>query len=155
MGPGGRGTRTGKILEDMIKTALVNNGYGVCEQKTISTALFGNRYIADFVVSYSRKDENKCDMNAIDKIIISCKWQQVSGTAEQKLLYEIASLIEIIKNSEGGYKKAYVVLGGHGFSNHAKKYLLSQKHREILKDGELVEVLDLEEITAKINRKEL
>ena len=98
---------------------------------------------------------SKCDMESFQKIIISCKWQQVSGTAEQKLLYEIASLIEIIKESNNKYRKAYVVLGGHGFSTHAKEYLLSQRHREILKNGDLVEVLDLEEITAKINTRNL
>ncbi len=155
MGPGGGNTRTGKTFEDVIKAALISNGYGVCEQIVIGKSLFGGNYKADFVVSDPLPGTNKCIMSNPGKIIISCKWQQVPGTAEQKLLYEIASLIKIIKESNGAYSKAYVALGGPGFSAHTKKYLLSQRHREILKDGELVEVLYIDDMIAKINSHRL
>jgi len=44
------------------------------------------------------------------QILISVKWQQVSGTAEQKVPFEVLCLLEAIEN--GPYQKAYLVLGG-------------------------------------------
>ena len=155
MGPGGSGTKTGKILENMIKSALIDNGYGVCYQKYIGKSLFNTRYKADFVVSPHPTASGKCDMKSPEKVIISCKWQQVAGTAEQKLLYEIATLIKIIKESNNTVRKAYVVLGGHGFRRETTEYFFSQRHREVLKDGELVEILSMEDMVAKINKREL
>jgi len=43
--------------------------------------------------------------------LISMKWQQVSGTAEQKVPFEVICLIEALKNNGGRYSKAYLVLG--------------------------------------------
>ncbi len=47
----------------------------------------------------------------------------MAGTAEQKVIYEIASLIKIIENDN--FKKANIVIGGNGFSQNAKEYLFS------------------------------
>ncbi|WP_310795017.1 PD-(D/E)XK nuclease superfamily protein [Desulfofundulus thermocisternus] len=86
--------------------------------------------------------------------MVSAKWQQVRGTAEQKLLYEIASLISIIRNSDK-HRKAYVVLGGTGFSRGARSFLLHNKHLEVLADGYPVEVISLEGFLARANKGEL
>lgn len=85
-------------------------------------------------------------------VIVSAKWQEVSGTAEQKVPYDIASLINIVKRSEGRVRKGYVVLGGPGFSRHAREFLLRQGHRDIFSEGHLVEVVSLEEFLARANR---
>lgn len=45
--------------------------------------------------------------------LVSVKWQQVAGTAEQKVPYEVMCLVDAIRNN--GYEKAYVVLGGEGW----------------------------------------
>jgi hypothetical protein len=50
------------------------------------------------------------------KILISLKWQQVSGTAEQKIPYEIICLLKALRDSDGIYLKAYLVLGGEGWT---------------------------------------
>ena len=42
------------------------------------------------------------------KILISVKWQQVSGTAEQKVPFEIIGLADAVLTGE--YAKAYLVL---------------------------------------------
>ena len=41
------------------------------------------------------------------KILVSSKWQQVGGTAEQKVPFELISLIEAIKG--GPFTHAYLV----------------------------------------------
>ncbi len=137
--PGGSGTRTGTGQELMIESLLEFNHYDYQKQVFIGKQLFNNRYKADFVVDHS--------------IIISLKWQQVAGTAEQKVIYEIASLIKIIENDN--FKKAYVVIGGNGFSQNAKEYLFSQEHRNILKHGDLVENIGVEDFIARLNNHNL
>ncbi len=137
--PGGSGTRTGTGQELMIESLLDFNHYDYQKQVFIGKQLFNNRYKADFVVNNS--------------IIISLKWQQVAGTAEQKVIYEIASLIKIIENDN--FKKAYLVIGGNGFSQNAKEYLFSQEHRNILKHGDLVENIGVEDFIARLNNHNL
>ena len=137
--PGGSGTRTGTGQELMIESLLEFNHYDYQKQVFIGKQLFNNRYKADFVVDHS--------------IIISLKWQQVAGTAEQKVIYEIASLIKIIENDN--FKKAYVVIGGNGFSQNAKEYLFGQEHRNILKHGDLVENIGVEDFIARLNNHNL
>ena len=41
------------------------------------------------------------------KYLISLKWQQVAGTAEQKVPFEAICLAEAIRTGEGEYHKAY------------------------------------------------
>jgi hypothetical protein len=84
----------------MVLPALSKGGYKVLKQQIIGKRPGGRLH--------------KVDLIAIDpdnrKIIISMKWQQVSGTAEQKVPFEIISLIDAVKT--GNYLKAYLVLGG-------------------------------------------
>ena len=42
------------------------------------------------------------------------EWQQVGGTAEQKIPYEVVCMLKALKNNQGTYSKAYVVLRGEG-----------------------------------------
>ena len=60
------------------------------------------RHFVDAIVS---KDNRQ--------FLVSVKWQQVSGTAEQKVPFEVICLIEALQAST--YDKAYVVLGGEGW----------------------------------------
>ena len=50
------------------------------------------------------------------KVIVSLKWQQVGGTAEQKISYEVICMLKALKDNQGTYSKAYVVLGGEGWT---------------------------------------
>lgn len=138
-------TRSGNTFEQIIEAVLKQNYPDQFRRHiAIGHQLFGGKYIADFVLDTPE-----------GKVIISAKWQQVSGTAEQKLLYEIASLIKIVKESSGQIRKAYVVLDGPGFSKTAKSFLLKQGHVDYLQDGNLVEVLDVANFTARANQKTL
>ena len=140
MTPGGKGTRTGTNMERMIASALEFNNYKFKKQVFIGQQLFGNRYKADFIVN--------------DKII-SLKWQQVPGTAEQKLIYEIASLIKIIEESKGKFTKAYIVYGGNGFSQGALNYMQHNMHVNLLIHGDLVFIESLNDFIARINQHNL
>ncbi|NPV29137.1 MAG: hypothetical protein HPY58_05635 [Firmicutes bacterium] len=141
MVPGGRGTRTGQHWETVIKPVLEIHYPGrFALQVPVGQQLFGGIYKADALIRDPSGD-----------VIISAKWQQVRGTAEQKILYDIASLLKIIREANGRYRKAYIVLGGIGFSNNARNFLLEQGHKDLFTNGHLVEVITIDEFLAHAN----
>lgn len=141
MSPGGGDTRSGRIREQVIRPVLGAGAFRA--QVAVGTKLTGEPYLADFVV-----------YEASDSILISAKWQQTKGTAEEKILWDIANLIAIVRSSTA-YRKAYVVLGGSGFSNGMRSFLVRQGHRDVLQDGHLVEVVSLEDFLARANQGRL
>jgi len=139
--PGGGSTRSGRIWEKVIRPVLDVHYAGKYQaQVAVGTKLTGGPYLADFVVHHPSGN-----------IIVSAKWQQTKGTAEEKILWDIANLIAIVRGS-GRYRKAYVVLGGGGFSNGMRDFLLRQGHSSVLQDGHLVEVVSLDEFLARANQ---
>ena len=85
------------------------------------------------------------------KLLISMKWQQVSGTAEQKVPFEVICLLDAL--SDGQYSKAYLVLGGEGWS--LRNFYTSGGLEKFLKYGDQVEILTLESFVAKANAGKL
>ena len=98
-----RDTRTGTVLEQMILPALNKGGYIYKTQVNIGRRPGGKKHVVDVIA-----ERNK------DKILISLKWQQISGTAEQKVPFEVICLSHALR--QGVYNKAYLVLGGTGWS---------------------------------------
>ncbi len=90
----------------MVIPALRHGGYQV-ESKgpilVVGQAPSGRPYRADLVATTPEGE----------KLIISLKWQQTAGTAEQKVPYEVITLMHILK-IQPGFRKAYVVLDGDG-----------------------------------------
>ena len=81
------------------------------------------------------------------------KWQQTSGTAEQKVPFEILCLAEAVAESRGRFKKAYLVLGGSGWS--LRDYYVSGDIRHYLRNCEPVEIVSLETFVARANQAKL
>jgi hypothetical protein len=98
-----RDTRTGDVLERMVLPALELGGYSCQRRVTIGKRFGARKHIVDAVAV---KDD--------EKILVSFKWQQVSGTAEQKIPFEVMCLAEAIET--GDFLKAYLVLGGDGWT---------------------------------------
>ena len=95
-----------------MKTALEKFGYAVTEQVQVGTRPNGGKHKIDIVATREGKS-----------YLISLKWQQSSGTAEQKVPYELICLSEAMKQSRGQHAAAYLVLGGEGWT--LKKFYLS------------------------------
>ena len=91
---------TGNKFEKLIAQILKQQGCQVAEQVYI-----GNKF---------RNKKHKVDSLVNGKILISDKWQDTGGTAEEKVGYEMWTLNEKIKS--GVYEKAFVILGGPGWS---------------------------------------
>jgi hypothetical protein len=79
-------------------------------------------------------------LSGTDRILVSLKWQQVGGTAEQKVPFEVMCLADAIR---AGYAdRAYLVLGGDGWS--LRDYYTSGGLNEHLIHADKVKVVTLE-----------
>jgi hypothetical protein len=83
-----------------------------------------------------------------ERFLLSVKWQQTGGTAEQKVPYEVMCLAAAVKT--GGYGRAYLVLGGEGWK--LRTFFTSGALAHHLADADCVEVLTLESFIAKANQ---
>jgi hypothetical protein len=98
-----RDTRTGGVLEAMVLPALDMGGYAYRSQALIGRRIGGRAHKVDAVAT---KDGRS--------LLVSLKWQQVGGTAEQKVPFEVICLAEAVQS--GPYEAAYLVLGGEGWT---------------------------------------
>ncbi|HEY7295755.1 MAG TPA: PD-(D/E)XK nuclease superfamily protein [Dehalococcoidia bacterium] len=138
-----RDTRTGSVLEQMVVPALRGGGYLCSQQVHVGSRLGGGKHLVDFVAT---------DRAGVS-YLISVKWQQVSGTAEQKVPYEAMCLAEAIQESRGEYAKAYLVLGGGGWK--LREFYTGGGLNQHLRHGDLVTILTLESFVARANRGQL
>jgi hypothetical protein len=137
-----RDTGTGRVSENMILTALESGGYRYKKQAIIGSRPGGGAHKVDILLTADGTE-----------IPVSVKWQQTSGTAEQKVPFEIICLAEAVRNSDGKFKKSYLVLGGEGWS--LKNFYLSRGLDQYLRNCEVVEVVSLEGFVAKANQRKL
>ena len=138
-----RNTRTGAVLENMVLPSLEQGGYTYRMQVHIGTRIGGGRHRVDVVASDDRGRN----------WLVSLKWQQVGGTAEQKVPFEAISLAKAISESEGTYEKAYLVLGGPGW--RLRDFYVSGGLDQYLHYGNLVDIMSLEPFIAKANSGQL
>jgi len=133
-----RDTRTGAVLENMVLHALRHGGYAYEEQQSIGSRPGGRKHKVDVVASKGGRTA-----------LVSLKWQQVSGTAEQKVPFEVICLAEAVKSGEGAFDKAYLVLGGEGWT--LREFYVNGGLQAHLRHGNLVEILTLEGFVARAN----
>lgn len=132
-----RGTGTGVVLERMIIPALEAGGYNVMTQVKIGARLGRGAHFVDVV---AERDG--------EIVLVSLKWQQVSGTAEQKVPFEAICLIDAM--ASGNYSKAYIVLGGEGWS--LRTFYIQGGLSRYLVGADKVHIVTLESFVAKANR---
>ncbi len=114
-------TQHGTSLEDQVAALAEALGLKVERKVKVGYRLWGRRRVIDLVL---RKP-------GTDKILgVECKYQQVAGTAEEKIL----ALLEDMKHWP---IPGILVIGGEGFSDKMRAYLLST--------GKVVEIAHLEE----------
>ncbi len=137
-----RKTTTGQVLEQMVIPALEHGGYHVEKQVEVGDRPGGKKHKVDVFAKHSSTGR---------RIIVSLKWQQVSGTAEQKVPYEVISLLKALK--EGQADVAYLVLGGsEGWT--LKDFYLSGELAEYIRglNEAPLHIVTLEEFIAMANK---
>jgi hypothetical protein len=128
------------VLEALIIPALKRGGYSFETQVEVGQRPGGGIHKADTIARLGS-----------DEILISLKWQQTSGTAEQKVPFEVMCLADAIRANKATH--AYLVLGGDGWS--LRDYYTSGALKEHLVYAGLVKVVTLEAFIRLANNGQL
>lgn len=135
-----RDTRTGGVLEAMVLPALERGGYVYEKQVNVGTRPNGRAHKVDAIAH-----------KAGENILVSLKWQQVGGTTEQKVPFEVMCLADEV--CSGNFQKAYVVLGGDGWT--LREFYVSGGLKKYLIQADKVSVMTLERFVAVANQGKL
>lgn len=122
-------TSTGGVLEAMVLPALKLGGYTCQTQAVVGIRPGGRKQKLDVLAE-----------RAGERFMISMKWQQTSGTAEQKVPFEVMCLADGVRG--GLATRAYLVLGGDGWT--LRDYFTSGALKEHLVHSAHVQVVTLE-----------
>jgi len=137
-----RDTTTGSsyeaVIEMCIKRSCEKNDLQANRQVDVGIKPGGGKHRVDWELS------DKADSNV--RGLISCKFQSTSGTAEEKIAYEVIKLLHAMKE-DPRYVKSWIVMGGAGWSpgmlkfvhEHMPEWIPSMKNRiEILSTDQLL-----------------
>lgn len=139
--PGTGATGTGYVLEAMILPALRRGSYSYQKQVVVGTRPTGRPHRVDVVA-----------MKDGQSYLVSLKWQQVSGTAEQKVPFEVICLIDTLEDSQS-YDGAYLVLGGPGWTT--RDFYVDGGLLPFIPRSASISILSLEQFIARANRGDL
>jgi len=127
----------------MILPALRESGYQLKRSVAVGIRPGGGKHVVDLVTS---DDQGR-------SVLVSVKWQQVSGTAEQKIPYEVMCLAHALESAGKVYDVAYLVLGGKGWT--LRDFYTSGGLTEYMLGTERVRITTLEDFVAMANRRQL
>lgn len=135
-----RNTNTGGVLEAMVLPALKRGHYSYQAQVKVGARCGGGTHKVDALA-----EKNGA------KVLISMKWQQTGGTAEQKVPFEVMCLSDAVR--AGNADRAYLVLGGDGWT--LRDYYTSGALADHLIHAALVQVVTLEAFIRLANNSQL
>jgi hypothetical protein len=143
------GVNTGKIFEQLFDTVLPVQGYRILTKDEYSPFLAptisGGKHLPDRVI----------ETPDLRWLILSKKWQETGGTAEQKVPFEIIKLIDAVTKSNGKFPYAYLIIGGEGWTPKLKESYLNGDLNQYINGTELVKIVNPDRFLTLINRKNL
>jgi len=114
----GRDTTTGSqfesIVESVIKRSCEKNNMKALPQVTVGDKPGGGRHRIDWEL-VDKDDENI-------RGLVSCKSQNTSGTAEEKVAYEVIKILHSMK-VDSRYTHGWIILGGTGWSHSMRGFI--------------------------------
>ena len=117
----GRDTTTGSAYEEIIEVCLKRNSkknnFSAKPQQNVGAKPTGGSHRVDWEL-IDNDDENI-------RGLVSCKYQETSGTAEEKVAYEIIKLLHTMK-IDPRYKYGWIVLGGEGMTMGMRAFLTNE-----------------------------
>jgi hypothetical protein len=140
--PGSAGTRTGSTLEVSVEAVLLNNSYAVRKQQVVGSKPGGGRHKVDIVGMRPNGTQ----------FLVSLKWQQTAGSAEEKIPFEVIKLLHTLRENPTLYDKAYIVVGGDGFTVGLVQFYLSPEFRSYIRESEKIEILTLSDMMTRANK---
>lgn len=123
---GAQANRTGKLLESIVQGALSQRSFEVVQFSTYikTPAEFGEELLlknVPYVSIYGTKGYTefllKSKKYELD-VRIECKWQQTSGSADEKLVYTYLNCVYAIPEDN-----VVILIDGDGFRPGAKQWL--------------------------------
>ena len=138
---GSRDTTTGSNYEDIIeiciKRSCEKNNLEAISQATIGTKPGGGKHRVDWEI-IDKQDPNS-------RGLISCKYQGTSGTAEEKMAYEVIKLLYTMK-IDNRYKKSWIIMGGEGWSIGMREFIKNHLSEWIPQMNDKVIVLTTDQL---------
>ncbi len=112
-----RNTTSGRYYEETIQRAIERScnqcGLTAKSQQIIGKSPSGRRHKVDW--------ELVSNSDSSIRGLVSCKFQDVGGTAEEKVPYEVLKLLHAME-TDGRYRKSWIVLGGTGWTAGLKSF---------------------------------
>ena len=142
--PGGAGTRSGTVFQTIVQPALERNGYQISRQSIVGKGLGGGSHRLDYLALTPSGE----------KLVISLKWQEVSGTADEKIPFEVIKLLELVEQ-DPSFARAYIILGGDGMRPRLRKYYTDGSLARWIIDSDKVRCLTLNQFIKACNRQAL
>ena len=142
--PGGSGTTSGKVLEDIIVPIARRNGYEIDTQARLGPGLGGGQHWLDGLVKTPTGDQ----------IALSLKWQAGPGSVDEKVPYEIVKLLTLMDNN-ASIKRAYIIIGGKGFRTRLLSYYRSGEISKYIPSAHLIRIVDIDDIMTLFQKKEV
>ncbi len=138
---GSRDTTTGSnyeaIIELCIKRSCEKNNLEAISQATIGTKPGGGKHRVDWEIIDKQDPESRG--------LISCKYQGTSGTAEEKMAYEVIKLLYTMK-TDTRYKKSWIIMGGEGWSTGMREFIKNHLSEWIPSMSDKVEILTTDQL---------
>ena len=134
-----RSTTTGEVMEQMVLPALARGKYTTQRKRMVGSRLGVTRHYID---TFAEDPRGRIHL-------ISLKWQQVGGTAEQKVPFEVISLIDLLLKNES-YYKAHLVLGGDGWKY--KDFYVGGGLRPYILNADRVNIMTLDAFVGAANQ---
>ena len=139
-----RDTSTGSnyesIIEACIKRSCEKNDLKAVGQAFVGIKPGGGKHRVDWEIIDNNNDDNRG--------LVSCKYQGTSGTAEEKMAYEVIKLLHAM-NTDSRYKKSWIIMGGEGWSPGMREFIKNHLPEWIPGMKDSVFILSTDEI---INR---
>jgi len=124
----------------MVLPALTRGGYSCAKQVVVGTRCGGAAHKVDAVAEKNGQ-----------RTLVSLKWQQTGGTAEQKVPFEVMCLADAVRAKHA--TRAYLVLGGDGWK--LRDYYTSGALADHLTYAALVNVVTLEAFVRLANNGQI
>lgn len=124
-----RANRSGQVAEEVVGAILDKHGIEYVRQQPIGLSIYRHPLRADYYLP-------------TEELIIECKWQEVNGSADEKLPY-------LVENIRQCYPyPCLLVLGGTGWKAGAVEWVRLQ-----VNGSNLIGVLSFEEFMRWCNKR--
>ena len=139
-----RDTTTGSnyeaIIEMCIKRSCEKNQLTAVPQATVGEKPGGGKHRVDWEIYRTSSPDFRG--------LISCKYQGTSGTAEEKIAYEVIKLLHAMK-IDPRFKKAWIIMGGEGWSSGMREFVNSHLTEWIPEMSGKIEILTTDQLISK------